>query len=395
MEIRKLRSQLPIVLERVSAHLQGAWSTLARLGRGAFEKLQEGYCAEKNVLHKLQRSIHDAVVVTNGKIEKFRSRLYIVLEWAAAHLQGAWSTLARLRRGASEKVQKGYCAGKNVLHKLQRSIHDAVVVTNGKIEKFRSRLSIVLEWAAAHLQGAWSTLARLGRGASEKLQEGYCAGKNVVYKLQGSIHDAVVVTDGKIEKFRSRLSIVLRQVTVHVQRVLSGPVILGRRVVDTPQRLREARLARQNDLRTLVATSSDPVIVTNSNRRLVAANSHGLDLFGVSELNMSQFTMGTFLSDGQILQFDRNRPSSKGPEETYAECKIRRLDGTSWVAECIFVANIVPHQNLYRFQHVTRQKTAQMGSPASYTKHARNAFGRTLPESQKQVDDRGIHSHNW
>ena len=263
-----------------------------------------------------------------------------------------------------------------------------------EIRKLRSQLPIVLERVSVHLQGASSTLARLGRDAAEKVQEGYCAGKNVLHKLQVSIHDAVVVTNGKIEKFRSRLSIVLRQVAVHVQKVLSAPVILGRRVVDTPQRLREARLARQNDLRTLVATSSDPVIVTNSNRRLVAANSHGLDLFGVSELNMSQFTMGTFLSHGQILEFDRNRPSSKRPEETYAECKIRRLDGTSWVAECIFVANIVPHQNLYRFQHVTRQKTAQMGSPASYTKHARNTFGRTLPESQKQVDDRGTHFHN-
>jgi PAS domain-containing protein len=198
-----------------------------------------------------------------------------------------------------------------------------------------------------------------------------------------SFHDAVVVTNGKIEKLGSQLFIVLRQVAVHLQKVLSAPVILGRRVVETPQRLREARLARQNDLRTLVATSSDPVIVTNSNRRLVAANSQGLDLFGVSELNLSQFTMSTFLSNGQILEFDRNRPPSKRPEEMYAECKIRRLDGTSWVAECVFVANIAPHQNLYRFQHVTRQKTAQTGSPASYTKQARDPFGRAQPRITK------------
>jgi len=354
-----------------------------------------GYCVGKNVLHKLQVSVHHGVVVTNRKTEKFRSQLPIVLERVAVHLQGARGTLARLGRGAAEKLQEGYCAGKNVLHKLQLSFHGAVVVTNRKIEKFGSQLFIVLDRVAVHLRGAWGRLAGLGRGAAEKLREGYCAGKNVLHKLQVSFHDAVVVTNGKIEKFGSQIFIILRQVAVHVHKILSAPVILGRRVVDTPRRLREARLARQNDLRTLLASSPDPVIVTNSNRRLIAANSHGLDLFGVSDLNMSQFTMSTFLSHGQILEFDRNRSSSKRPEETYAKCKIRRLDGTSWVAECIFVANIVPHQNLYRFQHVIPQKMAQMGSPASYAKDARSPFGCTLPASQKQADHRGIHSHNF
>src|SRR5215472_11846593 len=164
MEIRKLRSQLPIVLERVAVHLQGAWSTLARLGRGAAEELPVGYCVGKNVLHKLQVSVHHGVVVTNRKTEKFRSRLPIVLERVAVHLQGAWSPLARLGRGAAEELHVGYCAGENVLHKLQVSFHGAVVVTSGKIEKFRSQLPIVLDRVAVHLQGAWGTLAGLGRG---------------------------------------------------------------------------------------------------------------------------------------------------------------------------------------------------------------------------------------
>src|SRR6201982_397903 len=172
MEIRKLRSQLPIVLERVSVHLQGAWSALARLGRGAAEKLQV--------------SFHDAVIVTNGKIEKFRSQLPIVLEGMSVHLQGAWGTLARLGRGAAEK--------------LQVSFHDDGIGANGKIEKFRSQLPIVLEGMSVPLQGAWGTLARLGRGAAEKLQV--------------SFHDAVIVTNGKIEKFRSQLPIVLEGMSV-------------------------------------------------------------------------------------------------------------------------------------------------------------------------------------
>jgi len=225
-----------------------------------------------------------------------------------------------------------------------------------EITKLRSQLFSVLERVAVPLQAAWSTLARLGRGVAEKLHAARCAGVNNLRKLQLSFHEVVAVINGKIERFRSQLFSVLRQVAVYVQKLLSAPVMLGKKVADTRRRLREARLARQNDLWTLLTSSPDPVIVTNSNLRLVAANSHGLNLFGVSELNMSQFTIGTFLSHGQFLQFDRNRSPFVRPEERHGKCKIRRLDGTSWVAECIFVANVVPHQNLYRFQHCREER---------------------------------------
>ena len=206
------------------------------------------------------------------EIAKLRLQLSIVLERVAVHLQGVWCTIARLGRSAAEKLHEACCTGKTDLRKLQVSFHNAVVVANGEIKKFRSQLSVILEGVAVHLQGA---------------HEACCTGKTDLRKLQVSFHNAVVFTNGKIKKFGSQLFSVLRQVAVHVQRVLSAPMRLGSRIAGTPRRLREARLARQNDLWTLLASSPDPVIVTNSNRCLVAANSQGLDLFGVSKLNMS------------------------------------------------------------------------------------------------------------
>ena len=164
-----------------------------------------------------------------------------------------------------------------------------------------------------------------------------------------------------------QLSRAFEQVAAHFQAARSALARFGRGVVDKPQRLREARRARENDLQTLLASSLDAVIVTDNDRRFVAANSRALDLFGVSESNISKFTIDTFLSHGQILDFDRNRSAFVRQEERHGKCKIRRLDGALRVAECFFVANVVPRRHLYRFLNVAPQRVNQSRLPASYT----------------------------
>jgi len=234
-----------------------------------------------------------------------------------------------------------------------------------------AKRSGALEQLAAHLQRAHNTFARLAKDAVGKLQEASRAGGDGLSKLHASFLHGAAVTNRKIAKLDLQLSLAYGQVIAHFHQAHHQLSSFGRSVANQPRRLHETRLAKENDLRTLLASSVDAIIVTDNDRRLVAANSLGLDLFGVSELNMSKFTIGTFLSQGQIVDCDRNRPAFTRREERGGKCKIRRLDGTSRVAECIFIANVVPHRNLYRFLNVAPDKITQLKSPTAYTHDTR------------------------
>jgi PAS domain S-box-containing protein len=154
----------------------------------------------------------------------------------------------------------------------------------------------------------------------------------------------------EITKLSSQLFTALEQVTVHLRRALNTPRELGRSVLEKTQRLQEAGRARENDLRELLASSLDAIVVTNIDRRFVAANPKALHLFGVSAVNIRQFTIDAFLLEGQLLYFDGNGLPFISREEKQGECQIRRLDGSLRLAEYIFVANFVPFRHLFIFR---------------------------------------------
>jgi len=313
------------------------------------------------------------------EITKLRLQLSLAFELLAAHLEAARNTLARVGRGTADKLEEARHVSENDLHRLQASVLEAIAVTKPKISKFRSQLSLTFELLAAHLEAAWNTLARVGRGTADKLEEARRVSENDLHRLQASVIGAIAVTTGTIRKFGLQLSRAFEQVAAHFQAAWSALARFTRSVVDKPRRLREARRERENDLQTLLASSLDAVIVTDNDRRFVAANSRALDLFGVSESNMSKFTIDTFLSHGQILDFDLNRSAFVRQEERYGKCKIRRLDGNLRVAECIFVADVVPRRHLYRFRNVAPQRANQSRLPASYTQD-RKAFDAHLQQ---------------
>src|SRR5262249_22409800 len=176
---------------------------------------------------------------------------------------------------------------------------EAIAVTTGTIRKVGLQLSRAFEQLAAHLEAAWNTLARVGRGAADKLQEARRVSENDLHRLQASFLETIAVTTGTISKFGLQLSRVFEQVAAQFIAALCALATFGRSFVNNPRRLREARRAKENDLQTLLASSLDAVIVTDNDRRFVAANSRALDLFGVSESNISKFTIDTFLSHGQ------------------------------------------------------------------------------------------------
>jgi len=71
MEITKLRSQVSLAFEQLAVHLEAAWNTLARVGRGTADKLQEARRASENDLRRLQASFLEAIAVTKPKISEF------------------------------------------------------------------------------------------------------------------------------------------------------------------------------------------------------------------------------------------------------------------------------------------------------------------------------------
>jgi len=160
----------------------------------------------------------------------------------------------------------------------------------------------------------------------------------------------------QITKFSSQLFVGLEQVAVQLQRAQTTLVRIGRSVAEKRQRIQVAFRERDNDLQKLIASSPDAIVVTNGDHRFVAANLKALDLFGISEANMRNFTIDAFLPISQVLHFDADGPPFLKREERHGKCRIRSLDGSFRVVEYIFVANFAPLRHVSRFRDVTPGK---------------------------------------
>ena len=156
----------------------------------------------------------------------------------------------------------------------------------------------------------------------------------------------------EITKYRSQLFSVSEQVMMHLRQGQNTLTKLGKTVTDKPRRLQDALRTRENDLRDLLVSSLDAIVVTDVAWRFVAANPRGLDLFGVSETNMRMFNIYAFIRIGQMSYLDANGSPFVGRTERPGQCTIKRLDGSLRVAEYIFVANFVPYRHLCRFDNV-------------------------------------------
>jgi PAS domain S-box-containing protein len=245
-----------------------------------------------------------------------------------------------------------------------------------EIIKLRSQLVAVLEPVRVYLRRAQHTVTRLGGSVvdrSRALQKALRARENDLRKLLASSLDAIVVANAKIIKLRSQLVAVLEPVRVYLRRAQHTVTRLGRGVIDRPRALQKALRARENDLRKLLASSLDAIVITDVGGRLITANSKALDLFGVSETNMKKFTINVFLSHGQIPYFGGHSPAFVRREESHGECKVRRLDGRLRVAEYLFVPHFLPNRHVCRFRSA---KTAHVKCVATFNSGKSNDLKR-------------------
>jgi PAS domain S-box-containing protein len=287
------------------------------------------------------------------KITKFSSQLFAALEQVTVYFRRALIALTVRGKSALEETRRlrESCRASDLRKVLARPL-DAIVVASDKITKFSSQLFAALEQLTTYLRRALNTLTKLGRSPLEKtrrLQETRRASD--LRKVLARSLDAIVVASDKITKFRSQLYAALEQLTVHLRRALGTLTGRGKNALEKTWRLQEARRARENDLRELMARSLDAIVVTNGDHRFVAANPKALRLFGISEANIRQFTIDAFLL-GQIRYSDGDGLPFISREEKQGECQIRRLDGSLRLTEYIFVANFVPFRHLFRFRNV-------------------------------------------
>jgi PAS domain S-box-containing protein len=262
-------------------------------------------------------------------MNKFSSQLFVALGQATLHLRQILYPLMERARIAAQEVWE-----------VMASSFDAVVVANSKFSKNVSHLSAALKQGTLHLRQALSPLTERGKGALQRLPEILAGCVNAAFEVGAKIH-----------KHGSQFMIALKQAPAHLRLALVPLAQGGRNVLEKTRSLQDARHARENRLRELLASSVDAVVVTNIDRRFVAANPVALRLFGVSDANIRQFTVDAFLLEDEILHLDGNGVPLISREETRGECKIRRLTGNLRVADYIFVANFIPFRHLFIFRN--------------------------------------------
>lgn len=180
-------------------------------------------------------------------------------------------------------------------------------------------------------------------------------------ELLASCRDAIVMVNAKIITFTARLLIGLKAVKGLLLRAQETLTKLARSVAGEPRRLREERRERENNLQELLTTSLDAILVTDGDRRFVTANSRALELFGISQRNVTMFTIDAFLPHRQIEEFDEHGAPLMNCKEREGECEIKPLKGSLLITRYTFVPNIVPGRSLYRFRELAPRKINRFG----------------------------------
>jgi len=284
-------------------------------------------------------------------IIKFRSQLSAMFERAPVYLEKAEIALTRLRKSAADELKKVRQQSQDIFWKVRASSRGAVMVANEMVTRLGSEVSSASKKGIVQVRIAQERAAILRRIGVDKVQKLRHESEIGLRRLWAGGHDASVATIEKVVRLRSQVSAVSKQVAMKLQKAQNALTALARTIADKPRRNREARWARENELGCLLASSLDAIVVTDSARRLVAANAKALELFGVSASNIRNFTLDAF-----VPNFNWSDVSFKSQEARLNRCKIRRLDGDLCVAECQFVASIVPRWCLCKFVNVAPYK---------------------------------------
>ena len=304
--------------------------------------------ARKNALRELMARCREAIVAANSKVTKAKARLSIAFERGTAHLHQVQDRFTRLTSSIAKKPQKPpeeFHARENELPVPAARFREAIVATDSKVTKVRAQLPIAIEQWTGHLLQVQNPLAGLARSIAEKPRkppEELRTRENELPVPAAVPREATVEADSNVTKAKAQLSFVFEQGTARLRRAQETLAALGRNVVDKRRRRRQELRARESQMRELLANSLDAIVVIDADHRFVTANRRALDLFGVSERNLSKFNIDVFLSHTQIPDLQQNGSFFKGRPERHGKCVIRRLDGSLRVAEFAFAKDFLP-----------------------------------------------------
>jgi PAS domain S-box-containing protein len=393
----KFRGFLSILLERASVYRELAESTFARLQESAREKLAQVRQRSGNDRRKLRAITRDSLIAANEIFAHLGSATSRAAKKAAVQLEKAREAAAGFGRASVAKAQQLWHESENDRRKLRAIARDSLIIASETFARLRLRVSSASRKTAVQLEKAQEAAAGLGRASADKAQKLRSQSENDLRKLAAGCRDAIFAAGERIVQLGREVLGLSRKATRKLRTAQDAVIGMGRSIADKPRRMRELRLTRENDLRTLLASSPDAIVVTDNERRLVIANAKALELFGISEFNMANFTIDAFLASVVPPDLDWNDSSSEGREVRTNRCKIRRLDGGWRVAECQFVTGIVPRRHLYKFSNaapykITPPKSAK-GSGSAASLQAGESPSSSIPSATvatKKIPRHGV-----
>ena len=312
-----------------------------------------GYALYTRAKVRLRRAQNAMLRPKRFFINKARALGYVLHAKARVRLHRAQRVLATPKRIFANKARSlGYALRAKTMVRLHRA--QKVLARPERIFANKARpLGYALRAKTkVRLYRAQNTLASLKGIVADKARGLGDVLRAKVIDLEqwlGDVLDAIVVLKDNTHEFASRLLGGLEQLTAPLRRTKNSFAGVRRRIAEGPQRLQKTILASENALPNLLKSSSDAMVVVNQELRFVGANAKALDVFGISEKNMTMFSMDAFLRS-QILPYEENGAPLTAQKEWHGVCKIQRLDGSLRVVDFIFVANYVPllHVCLFR-----------------------------------------------
>ena len=348
MEVARFRSQFFILLERASIQYRRAQQKLVNVGRGICYTVRvagETVHARKYYWRELRRGGAAAIALTNKGIEKIKPHISVLLKKAAVVGQRT-HVLVKAAGYKARSLGQAVHARRYYWPELSRGGAAVIAVTSVGIAKSRVYLAELSERTSVHLRQARQALA----SDKQKMEKVVAARKA---DLEAGYAAAMVATNRGLKKVGAQIYMPLEYGTRSIQRAGYKVANAGREIASKPRRIREARKARENDLLNLMATSLVAIVVTDDEHRFVAANTKARQLFGVSYANLRNFTLDSFIANGQVAGFNGHGASFGPSEMKKGNCKIRRMDGNVRLAEYEFTANHVPFRHLCIFRSVT------------------------------------------
>jgi PAS domain-containing protein len=294
--------------------------------------------ARKYYWPELRKGGTAAIALANKGIERIKPHISVLLKKAA--LVGQRTQESLVKAGDYVQARRYYWA------ELRKGGAVIIAVTSVGIAKSTAYLAQLLERTSVHLRHARQALA----SDKQKMEKVVAARKA---DLEAGYAAAMVASNRGLKKAGAQIYMPLEYGTRSIQRAGHKVANAGREIASKPRRIREARRAREIDLLNLMATSLDAIVVTDDEHRVVAANTNALQLFGVSQANIRNFTLDSFIVSGRVAGFKGHGASFGSTEMKKGNCKIRRLDGKVRLVEYEFTASHVPSQHLCIFRSVT------------------------------------------